>query len=148
MQTATTTPLLELRNVSKTFQRPESRAFYTVLENINLTIRPNEIVALLGRSGSGKSTLLRIVAGLIQPTHGAALTGGKPIHGPNADVAMVFQSFALLPWQTVLENIEIGLEAQGLEHAERRRRSVEAVKMVGLEGFDRAYPKELSGGMQ
>jgi NitT/TauT family transport system ATP-binding protein len=140
--------LLSVEGVSKTYPRPESGGSFTVLEDVSLTVTPNEIVALLGRSGSGKSTLLRSVAGLISPSKGSIYSGGKPVDGPNPDVAMVFQSFALLPWLTVRENVEVGLESLQLPHDEVRRRSQEALKLVGLEGFGRAYPRELSGGMQ
>jgi NitT/TauT family transport system ATP-binding protein len=111
-------------------------------------VMPGEIVALLGRSGSGKSTLLRSVAGLIKPTKGVVYSGGKRVDAPNPDVAMVFQSFALLPWLTVVENVEVGLEAQQLDKRQVKKRSQEALRLVGLDGFENAYPKELSGGMQ
>jgi NitT/TauT family transport system ATP-binding protein len=106
------------------------------------------VVALLGRSGSGKSTLLRILAGLIQPSHGRVLVKGTPLKGPNADVAMVFQSFALLPWLTVQENAELGLFARGVSKEICEKEATLALSMVGLEGFQGAYPKELSGGMK
>jgi NitT/TauT family transport system ATP-binding protein len=141
-------PLLRIEGINKTYPRPESGGAFTVLEDINLTVMPGEIVALLGRSGSGKSTLLRIISGLIKPTKGAIYSDGKPVRGPNGDVAMVFQSFALLPWLTVIENVELGLEALHLDHKEARKRSHEALRLVGLDGFENAYPKELSGGMQ
>jgi NitT/TauT family transport system ATP-binding protein len=141
-------PLLHVESLSKTYPRADSGGSFTVLEDVSLTIAPGEIVALLGRSGSGKSTLLRTVAGLIKPTKGAVYSSGRPVTGPNSDVAMVFQSFALLPWLTVTENVEIGLEALQLDQKETRKRSQEALKMVGLEGFGKAYPRELSGGMQ
>lgn len=146
--TVQTQQLLRIENVSKTFPRPESGGSFTVLEDINLTVLPGEIVALLGRSGSGKSTLLRTISGLIKPTKGAVFSDGRPVQGPNKDVAMVFQSFALLPWLTVIENVELGLEALHLDHKEARKRSHDALKLVGLDGFEKAYPKELSGGMQ
>ena len=119
-----------------------------VLENINLDLRSGEIVGLLGRSGSGKSSLLRIIAGLARPVAGEVRWRGRPLTGPAQGIAMVFQSFALFPWLTVLENVEIGLEALGLPTAERRRRSIEAIDLIGLDGFESAYPKELSGGMR
>jgi NitT/TauT family transport system ATP-binding protein len=105
-------------------------------------------LALLGRSGSGKSTLLRIMAGLIPPSSGTVLSGGEPVVGANPDVAMVFQTFALLPWLTVLENVELGLEARGIRRTNRVRRALSAVDRVGLDGFEGAYPRELSGGMK
>ena len=106
------------------------------------------MVALLGRSGSGKSTLLRIVAGLLTPTAGEVLWRDRPVHGPAEGVAMVFQSFALFPWLTVQENVELGLEARGVARAERESRAEAAIDLIGLGGFESAYPKELSGGMR
>ena len=103
---------------------------------------------MLGRSGSGKSTLLRIVSGLLRPTAGTVLWRGEPVMGPTEGVAMVFQSFALFPWLTVQENVEIGLEARGVHRAEREQRAEAAIDMIGLGGFENAYPKELSGGMR
>jgi NitT/TauT family transport system ATP-binding protein len=119
-----------------------------VLDDVNLTIASGEIVGLLGRSGSGKSTLLRIVSGLLAPTAGEVLWRGKPLHGPAPGVAMVFQSFALFPWLTVDENVELGLEAQGVPKAEREQRAEDAIDLIGLGGYESAYPKELSGGMR
>ncbi|WP_155632763.1 ABC transporter ATP-binding protein, partial [Burkholderia cepacia] len=103
---------------------------------------------LLGRSGSGKSTLLRIIAGLIEPTGGEVTYLGKPLRGPAEGVAMVFQTFALFPWLTVLQNVEAGLEALGVGARERRERALAAIDLIGLDGFENAYPRELSGGMR
>jgi NitT/TauT family transport system ATP-binding protein len=119
-----------------------------VLDGVNVAIEEGEIVSLLGRSGSGKSSLLRIIAGLLKPTNGRALWQGQPINGPYSGVAMVFQSFALFPWLTVKENVELGLEAQRLPATERERRASDAIALIGLGGFEGAYPKELSGGMR
>ncbi len=119
-----------------------------VLDEVNLTLRDNEIVSLLGRSGSGKSTLLRIIAGLMPPSEGKVTIGSEVVDGPSGQVAMVFQSFALFPWLTVLENVEIGLEAQGIAPALRRKQALAAIDLIGLDGFESAYPKELSGGMR
>jgi NitT/TauT family transport system ATP-binding protein len=119
-----------------------------VLRDINLTLKENEIVALLGRSGSGKSTFLRIVAGLLQPTRGNVTIEGQPVDGPAGQVALVFQTFALFPWLTVLENVEIGLEAQGVAPDLRHKRALSAIDLIGLDGYESAYPKELSGGMR
>jgi len=119
-----------------------------VLDDVNLTLREGEIVALLGRSGSGKSTLLRIVAGLLEPTAGEVRWRDRPVRGPAEGVAMVFQSFALFPWLTVRENVEIGLEARGVARSEREERAEAAIDLIGLGGFENAYPKELSGGMR
>jgi len=141
-------PLIVAENVYKVFPLPEGDGTFTVLQEINLHIKQGEVVALLGRSGSGKSTLLRILAGLIPASSGRIISSGKVIQGANPDVAMVFQSFALLPWATVQENVELGLKAQGVPRAERQVRALKAIDMVGLDGFENAYPKELSGGMQ
>ncbi len=140
--------LLRAINICKAFDLPDGNGAFTVLKDINLTIHDGEIVALLGKSGSGKSTLLRILAGLIPPSSGEVISCGKPVLGPNPDVAMVFQSFALLPWLTVQENVELGLKAQGVPREERRQRALQAIDRVGLDGFESAYPKELSGGMK
>lgn len=142
-----TSPLLEAQQVVKTFSLP-SGGEQTVLEEVTLEIAPGEVVALLGRSGSGKSTLLRILAGLIKPSAGQVLVKGQPLTGPNPEVAMVFQSFALLPWLTVQENAELGLFARGVSKTECEEEAVRALAMVGLEGYESAYPKELSGGMR
>jgi NitT/TauT family transport system ATP-binding protein len=115
---------------------------------VSVKVASGEVVALLGRSGSGKSTLLRIMAGLIPLTSGSVISNGKTLNGPNPDVAMVFQSFALLPWLTVMDNVEIGLEARAIDRLARTRRALKAIDLVGLDGFESAYPRELSGGMK
>jgi NitT/TauT family transport system ATP-binding protein len=140
--------LITAIDVCKSFPLPEGRGEFTVLDNVDVRVDAGEVVALLGRSGSGKSTLLRILAGLIPPSSGAVTSSGAPVHGPNADVGMVFQSFALLPWLTVIENVELGLEARGVPRTERTKRALKAIDTVGLDGFESAYPKELSGGMK
>ncbi len=145
--TATET-LLSIEGLTKTYPRPDSGGSFTVLENVSLSVEKGEIVALLGRSGSGKSTILRTVAGLISASSGKIYSSGRLVTEPNPDVTMVFQSFALLPWLTVLENVEIGLEAQKLDPKVARKRSLQALRLVGLEGFEKAHPRELSGGMQ
>jgi len=141
------TNLLDIRGVCRSFSKGSGEDLL-VLEKVDLTIRSGEIVGLLGRSGSGKSTLLRIIAGLIAPSSGDARCRGETIVGPPNGVAMVFQSFALFPWLTVLQNVELGLEALGIESAERRTRALAAIDLIGLDGFESAYPKELSGGMR
>ncbi len=148
MNTQAMDVLITAQDISKAFPLPEGQGTFTVLEGINLSICADEVIALLGRSGSGKSTLLRILAGLIPPTSGTVTSSGKPVVGANPDVAMVFQSFALLPWATVQENVELGLKAQGIPQAQRAARALKAIDMVGLDGFESAYPRELSGGMQ
>ena len=140
--------LISVENVHKSFPLPDGKGEFTVLRHINLKVNSGEVVALLGRSGSGKSTLLRIMAGLIPPTEGQVINNGERLRGANQDVAMVFQSFALLPWLTVQENVELGLEAQGVNRSKRKKRALKAIDLVGLDGFESAYPKELSGGMK
>jgi NitT/TauT family transport system ATP-binding protein len=139
--------LIDLHGVYRSFPKGSGENLQ-VLEKVDLTIHAGEIVGLLGRSGSGKSTLLRIIAGLITPTSGDAICRGAAIQGPPNGVAMVFQSFALFPWLTVLQNVELGLEALGTDAEERRKRALAAVDLIGLDGFESAYPKELSGGMR
>jgi len=119
-----------------------------VLSDVDLSLREGEIVGMLGRSGSGKSTLLRIIAGLIQPTSGEVLYNGSQLSGPAEGVAMVFQTFALFPWLTVLENVEAGLQALQVEPKAARKRALAAIDLIGLDGFENAYPRELSGGMR
>src|ERR1700735_5017544 len=140
-------PLISVRSLSKSFAGPGGRPL-PVLEDISLDVAEGEFVALLGRSGSGKSTLLRCIAGLIAPTDGQVLFRGQVLTGTNRDTTMVFQTFALLPWLTVQQNVEIGLEARGVAPAERAERALRAIDLVGLDGYESAYPKELSGGMR
>jgi len=140
-------PLLDVQDVCKSFRKPDGDEL-VVLEKVNLQLRPGEMVGLLGRSGSGKSTLLRLIAGLDGPTSGVVNYLGQPVFGPAQGIAMVFQSFALFPWLTVLENVNLGLEAQGVPEAEMRKRSLQAIDLIGLDGFESAYPRELSGGMR
>jgi NitT/TauT family transport system ATP-binding protein len=140
-------PLLEVTGVRKSFPKPDG-AELLVLEGVNLRLITGQIVGLLGRSGSGKSTLLRLIAGLAHPSAGTLSYLGKPIDGPATGISMVFQSFALYPWLTVFENVALGLEAQHMEKAEIRKRSLAAIDLIGLDGFESAYPRELSGGMR
>src|SRR6202453_1455615 len=142
-----TPSIIEVSHVNKTFTSPDGSPL-TVLDDISLSLHEGEIVALLGRSGSGKSTLLRCVAGLIAPTSGVVSYRGTPLTGANPGVSMVFQGFALLPWLTVSQNVELGLEAQGVGAADRRKRAEAAIDRIGLDGFESAFPKELSGGMR
>ena len=135
-------PLVAVEHVRQVYERG------TVLDDVSLELRDGEIVALLGRSGCGKSTLLRVIAGLMPASGGDVSLDGQHVHGPADGVAMVFQSFALFPWLTVLENVELGLEAKGLASEERRKRALAAIDLIGLDGFESAYPKELSGGMR
>ena len=140
-------PLLDVQGVCKSFRKPDGDEL-VVLENVKLTLRPGEIVGLLGRSGSGKSTLLRVIAGLDEPSGGVVNYLGEAVSGPASRIAMVFQSFALFPWLTVLENVQLGLEALGVPEPEMRKRSLQAIDLIGLDGFESAYPRELSGGMR
>ena len=142
-----TEPLISVRSLSKSFTGPAGRPI-PVLEDITLDVAEGEFVALLGRSGSGKSTLLRCIAGLIAPSDGEVLFRGQPLIGANRETTMVFQTFALLPWLTVQQNVELGLEAQGIPPEERALRAREVIDLIGLDGFESAFPKELSGGMR
>ncbi|QWL30999.1 nitrate/sulfonate/bicarbonate ABC transporter ATP-binding protein [Rathayibacter toxicus] len=143
----TVTNLITARTICMTFPSANG-ATLKVLENVTVTLHAGEIVALLGTSGSGKSTLLRILAGLIAPTSGEVTYRGQPLTGANPGTAMVFQSFALMPWLTVQENVELGLRAAGIGEKERRTRALAAIDLIGLDGFESAYPRELSGGMR
>jgi NitT/TauT family transport system ATP-binding protein len=144
--------ILVAQHVSKSFEAegklPKGVSPPLVLDDVNLEIAAGDYVAILGPSGSGKSTLMRILAGLLAPTTGQVLFKGVPQHGPNPHLALVFQSFALFPWLTVLQNVELGLQAQELPRTKRLKRSLSAIDAIGLDGFEDAYPKELSGGMR
>jgi NitT/TauT family transport system ATP-binding protein len=140
-------PILQCTDVRKAFPKPDG-AELLVLEGMNLELHEGQIVGLLGRSGSGKSTLLRLIAGLSEPTSGKVTYLGHPIAGPAPGITMVFQSFALFPWLTVFENVALGLEAQRMPRVEIRKRSLAAIDLIGLDGFESAYPRELSGGMR
>ncbi len=140
-------PLLELQSVYQAFPKPDGEDLL-VLDDINLSLADRQIVGLLGRSGSGKSTLLRLIAGLARPRSGSIDYLGKPVTGPAPGIAMVFQTFALFPWLTVLDNVQLGLEALGLPEAEIRQRALAGIDLIGLDGYESAYPRELSGGMR
>ena len=139
--------LLQVSEVSKSFPKPDGHELL-VLQGVNLQLAAGQIVGLLGRSGSGKSTLLRLIAGLAEPSGGELHYLGSPVNGPALGISMVFQSFALFPWLTVFENVALGLEAQRLPRAEIRQRTLAAIDLIGLDGFESAYPRELSGGMR
>jgi NitT/TauT family transport system ATP-binding protein len=139
--------LVSLTGVKKSYRQPNGQEI-TILENIDLNLKTGEIVALLGPSGSGKSTLMRMVAGLIAPTHGQISYRGEPLVGLNPGAAIVFQSFALYPWLSVLENVELGLKAIGKDSFTSRTKALKMIDTIGLDGFENAFPKELSGGMR
>ena len=139
--------LLEVANVRKAFPKADGSELL-VLEDVNLRLQAGQIVGLLGRSGSGKSTLLRLIAGLSDASAGDVTYLGNRVDGPALGISMVFQSFALYPWLTVFENVALGLEAQRVPKSEIRKRSLAAIDLIGLDGFESAYPRELSGGMR
>ena len=140
--------LLEVKHVSQRYKGGSDDDAPAVLDNVSTSLASGEIVGLLGRSGCGKSTLLRIVSGLIRPSSGEVVYQGEPVKGPADGIAMVFQSFALFPWLSVLENVELGLKALKVPPDEARRRALAAIDLIGLDGYESAYPKELSGGMR
>jgi len=139
--------IIEAKQIQKSFEQPDGKEIQ-VIAPLDLSIEANTICALLGPSGSGKSTLLRMLSGLTQPTSGSVLWHDNSTNNGTRSVGIVFQSFALFPWLTVLENVEVPLAAKGLEHTEQHRQALKALAMVGLKGFENAYPKELSGGMK
>ncbi len=141
------TPICELKGVHKSFDRGGAKPL-RVLEDVTLDVRPNEVLCLLGPSGCGKSTILRVIAGLIRPDAGDVSYHGAPLVGLNPGVAIVFQSFALFPWLTVEHNVAVVLRAQGLDEKAARDKARGAIRMVGLDGFREAFPRELSGGMK
>jgi NitT/TauT family transport system ATP-binding protein len=139
--------LLDIHALRQSFPRADGGE-HLVLDGVELALAEGQIVGLLGRTGSGKSTLLRLIAGLAQPSGGSVTYLGNPVNGPAPGIAMVFQSFALFPWLTVLENVQLGLEALGLPESEIRKRAIAAIDLIGLDGYESAYPRELSGGMR
>jgi NitT/TauT family transport system ATP-binding protein len=139
--------LLDIHALRQTFPRADGGELL-VLDGIDLHLAQGQIVGLLGRTGSGKSTLLRSIAGLMAPSAGTITYLGRPVTAPAPGIAMVFQGFALFPWLTVLENVQLGLEALGRPDAEIRKRALAAIDLIGLDGYESAYPRELSGGMR
>jgi NitT/TauT family transport system ATP-binding protein len=139
--------LLDIHGLRQTFPKADGGELL-VLEGVELKVVQGQIVGLLGRTGSGKSTLLRLIAGLALPSDGSITYMGHPVNAPAPGIAMVFQGFALFPWLTVLENVQIGLEALGLPDAEIRKRALAGIDLIGLDGYESAYPRELSGGMR
>jgi NitT/TauT family transport system ATP-binding protein len=142
-----TAALLDVHELRQSFPRADGGE-HLVLDGVELSLTQGQIVGLLGRTGSGKSTLLRLIAGLTEPSGGTITYLGEPVHAPAPGIAMVFQSFALFPWLTVLENVQLGLEALGLPEAEIRKRALAAIDLIGLDGYESAFPRELSGGMR
>jgi len=140
-------PIIEARKLEKSYLQPDGSRIQ-VIAPIDLAVHPGEIITLLGASGCGKSTLLRMLTGLSPASAGAVYWHGHPVGDESPNVAIVFQSFALFPWLTVLENVEAPLEARGIPPIERHKRSLRIIDAVGLDGFESAYPKELSGGMK
>lgn len=139
--------IINAQHISQSFVSDKGTEL-KVLRDISFTLNEGEIVAILGRSGAGKSTLLRVLSGLVKPTQGSVQYRGKELRGPNPSIAFIFQTFALMPWLTVQDNVELGLQAQGVPRAERTKLALEAIDSIGLDGFESAYPKELSGGMR
>jgi len=139
--------LLDIHGLCQSFPKADGGEL-VVLDGVELALTQGQIVGLLGRTGSGKSTLLRLIAGLTHPSDGTISYLGEPVTAPAPGIAMVFQSFALFPWLTVLENVQLGLEALGLPEAEIRKRALAAIDLIGLDGYESAYPRELSGGMR
>src|SRR6202521_1072307 len=146
--TAASAPLIELRHVSKSYIAADGGTPVTILDDISLEVREGEMLALLGQSGSGKSTILRLMAGLTEPTQGAVLSHGTSLMGINRTLSMVFQSFALYPWLTVHENVQVGLIQRRLSAHQEREEIDKVLALIGLSGYENAYPKELSGGMR
>ena len=139
--------LLDIHGLRQTFPKADGGELL-VLDGVELEVPQGQIVGLLGRTGSGKSTLLRLIAGLALPSGGTVTYMGRPVNAPAPGIAMVFQGFALFPWLTVLENVQLGLEALGLPDVEIRKRALAAIDLIGLDGYESAYPRELSGGMR
>jgi NitT/TauT family transport system ATP-binding protein len=142
------TPVVEVKNVSHDFMTMSTESTFRVLEDISFQVNKGQLITIVGTSGCGKSTLLRIIAGLIQPSEGEILLDGNPIKGPDANRGMVFQQDAVFPWLTVRRNIEYGLRIRGMNQRKIKEKSDRWIKLVGLEGWESAYPKELSGGMR
>ena len=140
--------MIEVTGVSKTFPAKRGRDPVLALQNVDLTVRDNEFMTILGPSGCGKTTFLRLIAGLIPWDTGEITVNGKPVRGPGPERAMVFQSFALMPWANVRDNIAFGLELRGMSKQQRQTKANDLAAMVGLSGFEDRYPGELSGGMQ
>ncbi|MEW6262185.1 MAG: ABC transporter ATP-binding protein [Thermodesulfobacteriota bacterium] len=142
------TPKIECRNIGKTFKQRGGKVQIPVLDNINLTVEENEFLVIVGPGQCGKTTLLRIMGGLETPTSGRILLDGHETTGPGPDRGLVFQKYTLFPWKTVMGNVEMGLKLRGMSKGERRGIAHHYINLVGLEGFEKAYPHQLSGGMK
>jgi len=140
-------PILEIKNVTKIFHRGKNKGV-EALKDVTFNVEEKSFLSIVGPSGCGKSTLLRLIAGIDHPSSGEILFEGKPVTGPNPNISMIFQTFALFPWKTVEENIEIGLEALNIPKETRLETVKNEIQLVGLDGFEKAYPRELSGGMR
>jgi ABC-type nitrate/sulfonate/bicarbonate transport system ATPase subunit len=142
------TAMLEIVAIGKTFTDAASGNAFVALDDVTLDVRERQFLCLLGPSGCGKTTLIRIVCGILARDRGELRIAGRPVRGPQTDCAMVFQNYGLLPWRTVRQNVELGLEIQGVSAAERRAVCQEFIERVGLTGFESHYPHQISGGMQ
>ena len=140
--------MISVRGLSKEFGSVENGGGVLALSDIDFEVRDNEFITVIGPSGCGKTTLLRIIAGLIPYNHGEVSIDGRPVRGPGSERAVVFQNFALMPWANVLANVTFGLEIRGMAKSTCQAKAKELIKLVGLEGFEKRFPKELSGGMQ
>lgn len=139
-------PLIAIHNLTKVFANKKEEV--VALQGVDLDIEEGQFVCIVGASGCGKTTLMNMVAGFEQPTSGQILHHGKPVTTVDPRCGMVFQQYALFPWKTVIENVEFGLKLKGIKHKERRARAEKFINMVGLQGFENSYPKQLSGGMK
>jgi NitT/TauT family transport system ATP-binding protein len=141
-------PIIEIRSVSRIYQADAGVPPVEALKDISFSVEAGEFVAIVGPSGCGKSTLLEIVAGLQRPTSGEVVVLGEPVQGPRSEIGIVFQEDSTFPWLSALDNVKFGLRARGVPAAEQEVRAREVIRLVGLEGFERFYPRELSGGMR
>jgi len=146
MESKTSTPILEVKDVAKVFI-VDSKEFQ-VIQNISFSVNEGEFVGIIGPSGCGKSTLLRIIDGMIHPSKGKVLFKGKEVLQPSDEMSFVFQTFALVPWLTVEQNVELGLDSLNIPEKEKKERVNKYIKFVGLDGFEKFFPREISGGMR
>lgn len=137
-----------IKNITKSFARDENSGQFAILENLSLEIRDREFISFVGPSGCGKSTLLRIIAGLLEPESGSIEIDGETVKGPGRDRMMVFQDYVLFPWLTVWKNIEMGMKLAGVDKEKILRKTAWVIELVGLKGYEKSYPSQLSGGMK